>query len=130
MDYYDRISKKILIPSRIPKNHPFFSHVVPDIDIEDYINRISKYCFKDDYKDKDIIYEFSLSYINRLSVEVNYATAYNIIFTSILLAIKYLFDDHYSNKYYSVVGGLSLNDLNDFELKMLKMLNWDVSFHE
>ena len=43
-----------------------------------------------------------------------------------IIATKYNEDDFYSNKYYSKVGGINLNELNFLEAEFIKLLNYEL----
>jgi hypothetical protein len=103
----------------------FYSERIPIIEISDYVKRIKKYCFIE--TEADFILMISRIYISRLPIVINKNNHHNILMTSILLAAKYEMDDHYSNKYYALIGGQVLSDLNKFEIEMLKLLDWNLS---
>ena len=46
---------------------------------------------------------------------------YRILFSSILISIKYNEDDFYSNTHYAKIAGISLSELNDLEQLFLKI---------
>lgn len=52
---------------------------------------------------------------------------HRLVFTCLVLAVKYLEDEVHSNGYYARVGGLTIDEMNSLELKLLKVLDWDVS---
>lgn len=114
---------------KIYKNLPFYSKIIPDINIKDYYNRLYKYINCDSY-----IYIVSLSYIDRYihnnpSISINIYTIHRLIITSIIIALKYIEDDVNNNKYYSDVGGVELGEINKLEIEMLKGLNFDLSIN-
>jgi Cyclin len=49
------------------------------------------------------------------------------LIVALVLAIKYLDDEIYSNAYYARVGGLSISEMNRLEASMLELLRWNVS---
>ena len=108
----------------IRKKHPsLYSEVSPKISIYDYVSRIQKYCAIE--KNTIIL---ALIYIDRIC-EINslFLTNYNIhkiLFTSILAAIKYNEDSIYSNKYYSEVAGVSLEELNLMEKSFFELIHF------
>ena len=114
----------------IKKKHSIlYSEVPPKISLYDYISRIQKYCFIE--KNTIIL---ALIYIDRIC-EINslFLSNYNIhkiLFTSILAAIKYNEDSVYSNKYYSEVAGVSLEELNLMEKSFFELLNFKLFVDE
>lgn len=114
---------------KIYKNLPFYSKIIPDINIRDYYNRLYNYINCDSY-----IYIVSLSYIDRYinnnpSISINIYTIHRLIMTSVIIALKYVEDNIYNNKYYSDVGGIELKEINKLEIEMLKGLNFDLSIN-
>ena len=102
----------------------FYSDAIPSISIYDYLTRIIQYTEIDEttliialiYIDK---YLTSFPQINVLSQHI----IHKLLFTAIILAIKYNEDDIYNNKYYSEVGGVSLYELNQMEYELFVTLN-------
>ena len=92
----------------------FSSTTVPNISIYDYLIRIQTYSNIE--KNTLII---SLIYIDRLCelghLTLTYYNIHRIIFSSILMAIKYNEDCFYDNKYYSEIAGVKLKELNIME---------------
>lgn len=52
---------------------------------------------------------------------------HRLLSTALVLAIKYLDDEVYSNAYYARVGGLSTSELNNLETTMLGILDWNLT---
>lgn len=98
----------------------------PKITIYAYVNRIvlnsncSEECFA-----------IALIYIERLVRQnkrflVNASNVHRLILTSVMIAAKYFDDHHCSNSYYSVVGGLSCQEINELEREFLVMINYNL----
>ena len=51
---------------------------------------------------------------------------HRIIFSCCLLALKYNEDIVYDNKFYSEVGGISLNETNNLEYQCIQLLNFNL----
>jgi hypothetical protein len=102
---------------------PFTHQNVPSISIYDYLLRILNYSKMD--KSTLII---SLIYIDNICQKKDIIlTKYNvhrILFSSILVAIKYNEDKIYDNLFYSKVAGISLKELNALENKFLKIIDF------
>jgi len=77
----------------------FHSTIVPELTIEKYINRISKYMHIE--KEEYYVLTFSMDYIYRIKdyVTIDTTSIYNIIMTCILVAYKFICDENYTNKY-------------------------------
>ena len=69
-----------------------------------------------------------LIYIDRLcelnNFIVNSYNVYKILFSSLIMAIKYNEDEFYDNKFYAKVGGLSLNEMNNLEINYLSLIDF------
>jgi hypothetical protein len=46
------------------------------------------------------------------------------VFISLLVSIKYNEDENFSNKFYSKVGGISLDETNFLEIQFLNLLEY------
>jgi hypothetical protein len=101
----------------------FRTEEIPIISISEYMDRIKKYCRVDNYEMAHVHI-----YIGRLidkGVVISHYNIYNITISCLVLAVKYLHDLVYSNKYYALVGGIDLKILNTFELEMAVLLDWN-----
>ena len=102
------------------KKMVFSSNSVPRISIYNYLIRIQKYS---NIENNTLI--ISLIYIDRLCkishLTLTYYNIHRIIFTSILIAIKYNEDCFYDNKYYSEIAGVKLKELNYMEKIFVEM---------
>ena len=101
----------------------FNAESIPKISIYDYLIRIQTYSFIE--KSTLII---SLIYIDRIC-NINHLTltSYNIhriLFSSILVAIKYNEDKFYDNNYYSEIAGVDLKELNAMENTFVEMCHF------
>ena len=101
----------------------FSANTVPSISIEDYLIRIQKYANME--KNTLIV---SLIFIDRLCKINNLTLTYNnihrILFTSILLSIKYNEDNFYDNKYYAEIAGVKSQELKSLEYNFINMINF------
>ena len=101
----------------------FSSRIIPKISIKDYLTRIHTYT----HIEKNTLI-LSLIYIDRLcKISKLTLTCYNIhriLFTSILISIKYNEDTFYDNKYYSEIAGVSLKELNNFEYTFVSLIHF------
>lgn len=52
---------------------------------------------------------------------------HRLVFTCLVLAVKYLEDEVHSNAYYARVGGLTADEMNNLEVKLLKVLDWNLN---
>ena len=101
----------------------FSANLVPNISIEDYLLRIQTYANME--KSTLII---SLIFIDRLchtaDVTLTYYNIHRILFTSVLISIKYNEDSFYDNKYYSEIAGVKLKELKLLEYTFISMVDF------
>ena len=101
----------------------FSANLVPNISIEDYLLRIQTYANME--KSTLII---SLIFIDRLchtaDVTLTYYNIHRILFTSVLISIKYNEDSFYDNKYYSEIAGVKLKELKLLEYSFISMIDF------
>lgn len=107
----------------------FSTKKVPKISVYDYLVRIQTYSNIE--KNTLII---SLIYIDKLCHKNNiFLTNYNvhrILFTAIIMAIKYNEDAYYDNKYYSEISGLNLNELKVLESNFIQLCDFNLFVHD
>jgi len=108
---------------------PFLSKTIPSISIRDYFWRLCKYS-KINNSTKILI----LIYIDRLcnmyKFKLSFYNIHKLIFTSMLVAIKYNEDDFYSTKFYSKLGGISRTDVIILESTFLSLIDFNLFVSE
>lgn len=104
---------------------PFTSLSIPSISLSDYLHRIWKYSKMDE---SSLI--LGLIYIDRFckkkKVILTEFNVHRILFSSLLISIKFNEDKYFTNKYYSKIGGMDLRQLNDMEMEFLININFDM----
>ncbi len=92
----------------------FSANSIPNITLYEYLVRIQKYAVPE--KNTLIL---SLIYIDRLcklgNIVLNYYNIHRILFTAILLAIKYNEDEFFENNYYANIAGIKICELKVIE---------------
>ena len=127
----DNTLTQIISEKKNSKNqNDIFSHGrVPKIPLFDYLLRIQKYTRIDN---STII--MALIYIDRVCIRKGLTlTNYNIhrlLFTSILISIKFNEDIIYDNLLYSKIGGIHVAELNKLEHEFLKMIGFSLFVSE
>ena len=101
----------------------FSANSIPKISIYDYLIRIQTYS----YIEKNTLI-IALIYIDRICdlghITLTYYNIHRILFTSVIIAIKYNEDCFYDNKYYSEIAGVKLNELNNLENTFVQKCNF------
>ena len=101
----------------------FSANLIPDISIEEYLIRIQKYA---NMETSTLI--MSLILIDRLCQKANLTLTYHnihrIIFSAILISIKYNEDNYYDNKYYADIAGVKLKELQLLEYNFISLLHF------
>ncbi len=98
---------------------------IPTISLKDYLERVISYS-----KIENNTLITSLIYIDRLCQKTNLIlTPYNmhrIIFTSILLSLKYNEDTLYSFSFYSKIAGVNVKELKSLESEFIKLIDFSL----
>ena len=119
-------NKKIQNYKEILKNQAkmvFSANLIPNISIEEYLIRIQTYS---NIEKSTLI--ISLILIDRLcqisNVTLTFHNIHRIIFSAILISIKYNEDIYYDNKYYADIAGVKLKELKALEYNFLAMIHF------
>jgi hypothetical protein len=104
----------------------FFSKSVPKVGVEEYMNRIQKYCPL-----STAVWLAAGSYMLRLcvidrSVPLTYRTMHRLILACALVAMKALEDHRWPQKRFAAVGGVDESSLSRLELCVEFLLSFDV----
>mmetsp|Transcript_23812 Transcript_23812/g.71612 ORF Transcript_23812/g.71612 Transcript_23812/m.71612 type:complete len:150 (+) Transcript_23812:381-830(+) len=107
-------------PNKLTKFHALKP---PKISIEAYLERIETYA-----DCSPSCFVVSLIYIDRLCqgslMSLSALNIHRVLITAICVASKFLDDSYYSNGFYSQLGGISLEELNNLEVEFLYGLNF------
>ena len=103
----------------------FSATIIPSISIQDYLIRIQTYS---NIEKSTLI--ICLIYIdrfcNKAKVTLTYYNIHRILFSAILMSIKYNEDSFYDNKYYSQIAGVKVKELQILEYNFIKLLNCEL----
>ena len=101
----------------------FNSQKIPNISIEDYLKRIQTYS---NLEENTLI--VSLIFIDRLcklsNLTLTYYNIHKILFTAVLISIKYNEDCFYDNKYYADIAGIKAKELKSLEYNFVNMISF------
>jgi len=118
-------NEKLLL-TRIPPKSRFQATNRPQISIQGYVSRISKYsqCNAQSFI-------LALIYIDRLiqrnpSFLITSLNAHRLFITAIVAAAKFSSDFFFKNSFYAKVGGISTPELNELELEFLFRTHFDL----
>ena len=107
------------------KKMVFSSDIIPCISLEDYLIRIQTYA---NMETSTLI--ISLILIDRLCEKANltltYYNVYRIIFSAILISIKYNEDNYFDNQFYSEIAGVKLKELKLLEYNFISLLHFNL----
>ena len=103
----------------------FSASEVPEIAIDDYLARISFYS-----KAEDSTFIIALIYIDRIcansSIMITEYNVHRILFTSILIGIKYNEDQYFDNNYYGQIAGVPMKELCYLESELLRVIEFNL----
>jgi hypothetical protein len=101
----------------------FSSNSIPSISIEDYLKRIQTYS---NIEKNTLI--TSLIFIDRFckigNITLTYYNIHRILFSAVLISIKYNEDIFYDNKYYADIAGVKLKELKSLEYNFVNIINF------
>ncbi len=102
-------------------NDIFDSKLIPNISILDYINRIIDYS-----KIEENTLIAGLIYIDKIAkvIKITNFNIHKILFSCILIAIKNVEDEIYSNNYFAQIGGINNEELLKLELNISTLLDF------
>ena len=103
------------------ENNIFNSKSIPNISILDYLNRIIEFS---NIEENTLI--AGLIYINKIEkiIKITKYNIHKILFSCILIAIKYFEDEIYSNNYFAQIGGINNEELLKLELNISTLLDF------
>ena len=108
------INKKIKIPKNISKNS-----------LRNFIIKLAKYV-----KIHDSTMILTLIYIDRMcknnKITIIYNNIFQLVLTSLLIAIKYNEEKNFSFKYFASLGGITVSELKILEKKFLLLINYNL----
>ena len=113
-------------PNKKQNDHSPFTHGhAPKISLFDYLLRIQKYT---EVEDSTLI--IALIYIDRIckkkGIVLSKYNIHRLLFTAILIAIKYNEDIICDNLYYSKIAGVTKKELQVLEYEFLKIIDFDL----
>lgn len=126
-DQLGRSGKEILGHPHVGTGKPsrFDSAYVPEISIEEYVERIQTYS-----KCSACVYVVAMIYIDRLIEEqrmvVTQLNVHRLFITAILLAAKFYDDLSFKNAFYATLGGIEKQELNLLEVDFLNMIKFSL----
>ena len=109
------------------KNDIFETKGIPDISLYEYLIRIISYS---NCEENTLI--LSLIYIDKIAKikQLNKFNIYKILFTSILISLKFYEDEIFTNSYYSQIAGVSEKELIIMEYDFFILLNFNLFIKE
>ena len=105
------------------------SKEIPNITITDYVRRFIK---NTNPEPSTLI--LGVIYFDRIccngNIILSFLNVYKLLLISLILAIKFNEEYFETNKFYSKIGGINLNSFNILEIKVLKIINYDLYVYE
>lgn len=106
------------------RHSSFDSVAIPAITVREYFARL--YLHTDC---SDSCYILCFIYLDRLlqsypELKLSKRNIHRLILSTLILAIKYTEDRYYDNEVYAKIGGVSLKELNNLEVRMLFLLDY------
>lgn len=104
----------------------FFSKKAPPISVDDYLQRMHRYCPM-----STAVYLAAGAYLYRLAIEdksvpVTAKTIHRLLLAALRIAMKALEDLSYPHKRFAGVGGVSERELAKLEISICYLMNFDL----
>lgn len=111
------------------KTTRFDSAYVPEISIEDYVERVQMYS-----KCSASVYVIAMVYIDRLiegeGLVVSHLNVHRLFITAILVAAKFYDDLSFKNAFYATLGGIEKTEMNLLEVDFLNYIKFSLVVSE
>lgn len=111
------------------KTTRFDSAYVPEISIEDYVERVHSYS-----KCSPSVYVIAMVYIDRLiegeGLVVSQLNVHRLFITAILVAAKFYDDMSFKNAFYATLGGIEKTEMNLLEVDFLNYIKFSLVVSE
>jgi len=103
----------------------FNASKLPNISIEQYLYRLMSLskCEEGSIINALILIDNLCDKNDIFLTRMNY---HRILLISVVISVKYTEDIFYSNLFYSKIGGIKLQELNDLEIQFLKLINFRI----
>lgn len=105
----------------------YTEEVLPTISVEKYTLRCVKYLGCDWYT-LMVAGVYMSRLVGHYNTRICPRVAKFVTLTALMIASKFMDDNHYDNTYYAQVGGISLGQLNRFERVFLEKIHFDVCY--
>jgi hypothetical protein len=111
--------------SVLGKTTRFDSAYVPEISIEDYVERVQTYS-----KCSTSVYVIAMVYIDRLiegeGLVVTQLNVHRLFITAFLIAAKFYDDLSFKNAFYATLGGIEKTEMNLLEVDFLNYIKFNL----
>ena len=101
----------------------FTGKYIPNINIKKFL-----FLINDFFECSEYIHICAIIYLLKLAensdINININTIHRLIIISYIISIKNYKDNIYTNKFYSQISGIDLNEINELEIIALKKLNY------
>jgi hypothetical protein len=103
----------------------YSANSIPNISINDYLIRIQTYSNIE--KSTLILTLIQIDHICRKAdIILTYYNIHRLLFSAVLISIKYNEDSYYDNKFYSEIAGVKLKELKMMEYTFLELNDFNV----
>ncbi len=96
---------------------------VPSMELDNYCERLLRY-----FRCSPAVFVCAAVYIDRFvncsDTTIHRLNVHRILVIALTIAVKVHKDSHYTNAYYSQVGGLDVNEFNNLEAQMLEAMEF------
>ena len=120
----EKNSEKLSAVIAEQKELPFYYHKIPKLSLREYLERICLYL---EFSDSTLI--VALIYIDRIcekkGILLTRKNIYRLLFTAILLSVKFNEDHRYKLDFCAKVAGVQLGELAEYEETFIDIMNFE-----
>ena len=103
----------------------FSANSIPNISINDYLTRIQLYSGIE--KSTLILSLIQIDHIcKKTELILSYYNIHRLLFTAVLISIKFNEDNYYDNKFYSEIAGVKLKELKMLEYTFMALNDFNI----
>lgn len=92
------------------------------ISLNSFYHRLMTYIIKDDHS----ILSLALSLVVKTQLQITHSNVFRLFGVAVVVATKFLLDKPQNNKYYSLVLGISVEEVNRLEINLLMLLDFQI----
>ena len=111
------------------ENDILYSKHIPKLSIEEFLIRVVKYS-KIELSTLVYMYIYTMRLITRNDLILRYNNVYRVLLGACVISVKFNEDTKFPYKYYSKIGGMTVEELSAVEFSLFTKLNCELFINE